>query len=362
MTRQSTHPRPMPPARPAGLVSGPDNRVSDLPPAGAAAFAALPGRIGRVAISRLRTAARLTSLVARHGWPGAIVYHGHAPGDDLLCTAVLREMRRRGQRGTWVMTVHPSLYERNPDVHAVIPHTPGLCDFARIIGRPVHNPLYNSFDAASDRDVLVEPDRHIISAMCRAARIRGAIDLRPYLYLSDAERTAGRRVERQIAIQSSGMSASYPMLNKQWFAERFALVVATLRGSYNFVQIGTSTDPPLAGAVDLRGKTTLRQSAAVLARSMAFIGNVGFLMHLARAIECRSVIVYGGRERPDQSGYRCNENLYTAMPCAPCWVRNGCPYDRECMRRINAEEVIAAVERQVARHGTPLAVDSDCIA
>jgi hypothetical protein len=314
-------------------------------------------RLGRT----IKRAARIGSRVARHGWPSVVVYHGHAPGDDLLCTAVLREMRRRWSRRTWVMTAHPSLYEGNRDVDAIVPHTQGLPEFARAFRWTVRHPIYNTYDPETDRDVLVQPGRHIISIMCRAAGICGAIDLRPYIHLSDAERAGGQRVERQVAVQSSGLSASYPMLNKQWFADRFASVVEALRRSYNFVQIGSTADPLLPGVFDLRGKTTLRQSAAVLSASAAFVGNVGFLMHLARAVDCRSVIVYGGREQPSQSGYSCNENLYSPMPCAPCWVRNRCPYDRECMRRIGADAVIAAIERQVARQGTPLGVDIDLL-
>jgi ADP-heptose:LPS heptosyltransferase len=108
------------------------------------------------------------------------------------------------------------------------------------------------------------------------------------------------------------------------------------------VQLGAASDPPLANVRDLRGRTTIREAAAVLAGSRLFIGMVGFLMHLARAVGTRSVIVYGGREHPSQSGYRVNTNLFTELPCSPCWYWNRCPYDRECMRRITAADVIAA--------------------
>jgi hypothetical protein len=278
----------------------------------------------------------------------------------MLCTAVLHELRRRGRRKLWVMTCNPSLFDRNKDVDAVISRTAGLPEFGRRLRWNIRNPLYNTYDQAADRDV-VDPDRHIISVMCSSAGIQGPISLRPYLSLSPEERVKGRRVDRQIAVQSSGMSANYAMLNKQWYPERFASVVAALRDKYNFVQLGSPTDPPLEGVLDLRGKTTFRESAAVLAESLVFVGNVGFLMHLARAVDCRSVIVYGGRESPGQSGYSCNENLFSPMPCGPCWLRNRCAYDRECMKRIQPEEVIQGIERQVARHGTMPETDSDVI-
>ena len=101
----------------------------------------------------------------------------------------------------------------------------------------------------------------------------------------------------------------------------------------------------------------MRETAAILAASRLFLGLATGLMHLARAVECRSVIVYGGREHPSQSGYSANENLYWSGPCAPCWLRNDCDYDRVCMSEILPELVIAAVRRQAERYGTPLPVD-----
>ena len=93
---------------------------------------------------------------------------------------------------------------------------------------------------------------------------------------------------------------------------------------------------------------TLREAAAVLLHSSVFIGLVGFLMHLAKAVGTRSVIVYGGREHPSQSGYADNVNLYTDLPCAPCWYWNHSPYSRECMRRIQAADVIGAVRALIS--------------
>jgi len=88
---------------------------------------------------------------------------------------------------------------------------------------------------------------------------------------------------------------------------------------------------------------------------------VGLLMHLARAVDCRSVIVYGGRETPAQSGYPCNVNLYSPVRCSPCWRLNTCPYDRACLAMIGVDEVVHGLEAQLAAHGTPLTCDTDVI-
>jgi uncharacterized Fe-S cluster-containing radical SAM superfamily protein len=76
-------------------------------------------------------------------------------------------------------------------------------------------------------------------------------------------------------------------------------------------------------------------------------------------VECRSVIVYGGREAPWQSGYVANENLFAAVDCAPCWQWNRCDHQRRCLTAITPEEVAAAVDRQLERAGQPLPVATD---
>jgi ADP-heptose:LPS heptosyltransferase len=187
--------------------------------------------------------------------------------------------------------------------------------------------------------------------------------VRPYLRLSSDERRAGRVGARpQVAMQTSSLAARFPMRNKLWPHERFIEVAETLKGGFDLVQLGAAEDPELPGAIDLRGRTSVRQAAAVLSQSHLFVGLATGLMHLARAVECRSVIVYGGREHPRQSGYSANENLYWDGVCAPCWLRNECDYDRRCMNEILPQQVIAAVRRQLERHGTELPVDEADIA
>ncbi len=302
-------------------------------------------------------------LAARHGWPRAMIWFGQAPGDDLLCTAVAREWRRRERGRLWVISQHPQLFAGNPDVALVLPQmieSPRFQAMFRQRGGQVLRVNYPDPDPALD--LTPPPPRHLITVMCLRAGISGRIALRPYLSLTAGERRWGPRADRQVAIMSSGLVKARPMGNKEWGPERFQEVVDRLKGRYQFVQLGAVQDPLLCGATDLRGRTTLRQAGAVLSQSLAFVGQVGFLMHLARAVDCPSVIVYGGREAPWQSGYSCNTNLYTPVPCAPCWLWNRCDYGHECMKRIRPDSVAEALESLVERGRAPLAVDYDELA
>jgi ADP-heptose:LPS heptosyltransferase len=308
-----------------------------------------------------RLAPSAASSLAQHGRPAMFINSvGAGIGDDLLVTAVFRELARRGQRDFWVTTRRAELYRNNGDVRVVVPARERYDILLKKLGTTIVYPWYTSYHPAFDRDDPM-PEQHLISVMCQKAGITGDVTLRPYLHLTEEEKREGKVAARQVAIQSSGLDAKHSMLNKNWPLERYQELVTLLKDEYDFVQVGSRNDPPLEGALDLRGKTTLRGTAAVLHASMAFVGQVGFLMHLARSVDCRSVIVYGGRETPAQSGYPCNENLYSPVSCSPCWRLNTCPYDRACLKQIRVAEVIESLTRQVARVGTPLETDTDHI-
>ncbi len=301
--------------------------------------------------------------------PKILLYFGFAPGDDLLCTAVLRELRTRGRDGLLMVSDHRELFAGNEDPAYVRPlwrrydkdgSTLSICRrFVRIWGGTFTRPEYAP-PAGYDR--RRPPPRHIIAEMCAKTGISGPVSIRPYLTLSEREKSFAPWASGRIVIQSSGMAARHPARNKQWFPERFQGVIDALHGELEFIQLGSAEDPPLRSVTDLRGKTTIRESAAILYHARLYVGTVGFPMHLARAVECPSVIVFGGREAPWQSGYICNFNLYSAVPCAPCWRMNTCDFDHRCMHDISVADVVSAIRRMLERPRNPLAVETAEIA
>ena len=284
---------------------------------------------------------------ARLGFPRCVYHGGGGIGDDLLCTCVFRELKKRGASNIAIRTWHESLFQRNPDVDTIIRKKIPVIAPLMIHGLNLFQLTYH-----------VPLTEHFLAGMCRSAGISGEVALRPYVFLRPAEVAAGRLFEPQIAIQSAGFGSTRPMKNKEWYPERFQEVASRLQGKASLIQLGSPLDPPLKGVLDLREKTSLRQAAGILANSLVFVGQVGFLMHLARAVDCRSVIVYGGRETPDKTGYIANKNLVGITPCSPCWEENKCDYDRECMKMIPVETVANAAMEQIDRHGSPLETES----
>lgn len=284
----------------------------------------------------------------RLGFPRQVyIGSGGGIGDDLLCSCVFRELKKRGESKVIIRSGYRELFQGNPDVDLVIRKKVPLIAKLMIEGLPFLQLSYH-----------VPAKEHILATMCRVAGISGNVALRPYLFLSPKELKAGRIFDQQMVIQSAGLGANVPMKNKEWFPERFQEVASQLHSKASLIQLGTPADPPLKGALDLRGKTSLRKAAAILANSLVFVGQVGLLMHLARAVDCRSAIVYGGRETPAATGYIANRNLVGITPCSPCWEENRCDYDRECMRIISVQSVVDAAIEQMSSYGKPLETEN----
>ncbi|HEX8501379.1 MAG TPA: glycosyltransferase family 9 protein [Pyrinomonadaceae bacterium] len=151
---------------------------------------------------------------------------------------------------------------------------------------------------------------------------------------------------------------------KTWAAENFARVVERLaaRGlaavavaapgeSKVIDEVRGHSASPLAGFTDL----TLPELTALAARASLFVGNDSGVAHVAAAVGTPQVVVFGSSNvahwRPWTAAPA--EVVREEMACAPCagytCAEFGAP---ECIRRVPAERVLAAIERVLAAAGT----------
>lgn len=295
----------------------------------------------------------LYQLLRHGGRPNIVLGFRGGIGDDLLCTVAVDEWLRRGTQRVWFITRHPELYAHYDARVRLLPDDERFVALAERLGRPFRALSYSTYESDTDREI--PPAGHIIATMCRLAGLSGRVALQPDLRLYADELARAAPYQNVIVVQTGNLVARVPMRNKQWRPGRFAAVgTELLRRGLTVVQLGATQDEEVPGAVDLRGATSLRESAAILAGARLFVGPVGFLMHLARAVSCPGVIVYGGREIPAMTGYPANENLVRPMPCAPCWQRNRCAHDHACMDDITARDVLNAIDRRLALPRGPL--------
>ena len=295
-----------------------------------------------------------TSKILKYGIPQKAFFTIGSFGDHLMCTSTFHEWAKRGIRKQWMLSHIEDLFQNNPNVHSVFPDEWRI---NKLLNYSQCKPIELWYGATNgDYDRVGSERTHILEEILYRGGITGSAELRPYMYLTNFEKDKGCHSDNQVVIMSGSPNAPIPMMNKEWYVERYQRVVDNLSPRYNLIQLGFKNDPALRNVKDLRGKTKIRESASILFNSLFFIGQVGFLMHLARAVDCPSVIIFGGKEKPEESGYICNENLYTALECSPCWKMNTCEYERRCMDMITVDDVLAGVERLSEKSRENLAV------
>ncbi len=163
---------------------------------------------------------------------------------------------------------------------------------------------------------------------------------------------------------------------RRWEAEKFAAVADALaeRHRAQIVLVGGRGDDTAgvravmrAPALDLTGKTSLNELAAVLRKSSLFIGADSGVMHVASAGYTPMVAIFGPSNANAWAPWVTDDRVVivrSAPACSPCsyvssevGLRNGCAA-RTCMRMVTPEQVIAAAE-QLMQDGRLAARPSD---
>ncbi len=149
---------------------------------------------------------------------------------------------------------------------------------------------------------------------------------------------------------------------KRWYPEKFAAVAAHFADRYDIVIFGGPGETEMADAIEkdliaggvgncknLAGKTTVEQLIAAIGGLSLFITNDSGPMHVAAAYQVPTVAVFGPTRHHETSQWENRKSAIVRhdMECAPCMKRE-CPLKHhECMKSIEAEEVIEAAERIV---------------
>jgi len=136
---------------------------------------------------------------------------------------------------------------------------------------------------------------------------------------------------------------------KEWPIENWNQLIKQLP-DFTFIQLGLKNEKKIIGAIDMRGKTTVREAIALVKNSDCFVGVDSFLGHATAAVQTPGVVMFGP-STPTVWGYGENINLYKRLDCSPCIDTHGgrdCNSNVKCMNSFTPEEVQNAVLKLMA--------------
>ncbi|NLF63813.1 MAG: glycosyltransferase family 9 protein [Chloroflexi bacterium] len=148
---------------------------------------------------------------------------------------------------------------------------------------------------------------------------------------------------------------------RTYFPDRFAVAareLATVTG-WPVVVSGAPGDrersKPILSALEMRGidlvgRTTVAELAALVASARLVLANDSLPMHLADALETPAVILYSGTELESQWAPRHGPHRLLRRPtsCSPCYAFT-CPYNLDCLDFSPAVVVAEALQLLGAR-------------
>lgn len=181
---------------------------------------------------------------------------------------------------------------------------------------------------------------------------------RPHLFISSEEAERASALLNESGIQPDDFvlginpGASYGSA-KRWYPDRFAQVARRLADEWSakVVIFGGPSETAIAAdiegrlegtAVNMAGKTSVRELMALIKRCNFFITNDSGPMHIAAAFDVPLVAIFGSTDHTGTSPY--SEKAVVVrkeVECSPCKLRE-CPTDHRCMTAVTEESVINA--------------------
>ena len=224
-----------------------------------------------------------------------------------------------------------------------------------------------------DAKVKHSEDKQEVYRCFDVIRILGAnTDVKgPFMFPSDEERMFAEKYLKQNSIHNSelliGIHPGAPFIPRRWPKERFAKVADELDQKYGakVIFFGGHDEVGLVNniirlmektAISLTGKTTIRQTMAIIERCDLFICNDSSLMHIAAMLNIPVIALFGPGQYQLYAPY--NEEsivIREDVGCNPCnegsavW-RKMCKRGRAyCMEAITIQKVMNAIEEQITK-------------
>lgn len=216
----------------------------------------------------------------------------------------------------------------------------------------------------SHEDYEIESFNRLLTLLCTSSAVEPTI---PFLVVPAQERVKIAYLidligEKPFVVLFPG--ASIP--ERRWGTERFQQVAeALISQGYAVVVVGGGEDQldgeriVACGGLNLAGRTTLAETAAVLEQSQLLISGDSGVLHIAVGLDVPTVSLFGpGRALKWAPRGDKHILLNKQLPCSPCTIFGTtppCPYNARCMQEIAVNEVVEAAFTLLKKNGATIA-------
>ncbi|MCP4646637.1 MAG: glycosyltransferase family 9 protein [bacterium] len=312
-----------------------------------------------------------------------LVVKTHAFGDSLLATPAVRGLVSRGDEVT-VLSGPSSVevWKRLPGISGVV-ESPSPCSNMKLLkwsffnrqpgfDRVIHLgssravALWLKFltgmnvESGSSRKTGFGIQKPVAREFCRIAGVACNDDLKPVFPVTAEERECAllhTGTDPYVVLAPGGARNARDFVpEKRWPMERWADISVFLNklGFKVFLAGGKMDVREISSVsgINLAGKLSWGETAALIASSALFAGNDSGPAHLAVSTDTPSVVLFG----PTDPDSLFQKGSITAVrgnsPCSPCYANSifpGCKGERNCMASIDTERVKTILEEMLQR-------------
>lgn len=275
---------------------------------------------------------RIFRPIYRQNWI-VLFRYTKALGDNLFLATMAHEIKKRNPDCViHVITGLPVLFERNPDVDFVSPEP--------------QKPMKHMGKHLIHYESLFPWKKNILHYCLDQVGIKNVSDedLKTYIYPSSSDyeyidqKISHIRNERIIVIATIAGprtdKKNWPIdywedLTNKLLVDDFAIVKIGLE--YNELDDIEIKHPKF---LDLTGKTSIHQSAALLSKADLLISPVTGVLHLAAAFNTPALAIVGGSEPGVATQFLNGHYIENRPECADCYEQGPCINDFKCLKQI----------------------------
>lgn len=198
---------------------------------------------------------------------------------------------------------------------------------------------------------IFEKQKHAVSIIFESLNIESK-NINPEIFFSDRELKYFKKKFKfldnikYITIEPN-VKSGFLGKNREWKFDNWQKLVNNFK-DLNFIQVGNTNNFNLDNIYhNFNTKLTVRETIYIIMKSNIFLGTDSGLMHAARAVNTKSLILFHSILNTNVIAYSDNYNLTKEVPCRNCGFKEGfCPNNNICMS-FSLEEVSANLTKMI---------------